>query len=263
MMRRGFTLVELLVSLVLGGLVATAAVRLFVGTHRLHDAALDRLDLQANVRAGAAMLAAQLREVARGAAPAGDLVAIAPTSLAYRAVRGLYRTCRASTGSTVFLDAAPLHGHRLPDAAQDELTIYLPDENRWARVDAVGLVVGTDCPGGAPSAAVQVTGLAPAAPPGAPVRAARRFELRLYQGGDGAWWIGGREFVRATGAWAATQPIIGPAAAGGLLFTFLAADQSETTDPGQVARIGLTLVLLDRRGRPASLTVSVALRNRA
>jgi len=261
--RRGFTLVELTVSLMLGALAATAAIRLLVGTRRLHDAALARLDVQANLRAGAAILAAQLRELATGAPPDGDLHAMAATSVAYRAVRGLFRTCRPAVGSTVILDAAPLLGRRLPNPTQDELTIYLPDEERWALVDAVGLTVGTDCPGGRPSAAIQVNGVAPAVPAGAPVRAGRRFEVRLYRGGDGAWWIGGREFVRHTGTWAATQPVVGPVTPGGLLFTFFAADQSETADPARVARIGVTLIMVDGDGGTASLTLSVALRNRA
>src|SRR4051812_5213893 len=62
--RRGFTLVELLVSMVLLVIVAGGIYRLLNATQRISRAQAERVDMQSNMRAGALILAAELRAVA-------------------------------------------------------------------------------------------------------------------------------------------------------------------------------------------------------
>lgn len=261
--RAGFTLAELTVAMTLGAVVGTAAVRLLTGTRRLHDTARTRVERQASLREGAAILGGQLRELAAGSAPAGDIVEMGPSHIVYRAAQGVYRLCRPPDGRLV-LDAAPLLGDGWFDPAEYVLLAYDPTTGRWLVLEPSDLSADAVCPDGAPGMGVSLGGApVPDLPTGTPLRAARLRELRLYQGGDGLWWIGGREYVRSTGTWATIQPIVGPVPPAGLLFTYLAADGSETGDPGGVARIGVSLAMGTAPGELVGAAFAVTLRNRA
>ncbi len=61
--RRGFTLVELLVALVLGALVASGVYQALVGTQRASHAGMQQIEVQENLRAGVGYLSAVLREL--------------------------------------------------------------------------------------------------------------------------------------------------------------------------------------------------------
>lgn len=257
--RRGVTLAELIVALTAGGLVATAAVRLLSGTRRVHDHTLERAEALANLRAGLLILREQLEELSAGSS--GDLVAFGPTSVTFRDARGLFQTCRPAAPGALVLEDPPLVGHRWFDPAEHELIVRVPATSGWTSVVPTGLAPDTTCPGGAPARRVPLAGPAPPVPAGAPVRVVRRREVRLYQGGDGAWWIGEREWVRSAGTWSTVQPLLGPVDPAGLLFTWLARDGSETTVPARVARVQVTLTAIDAGGRPATAAFAVALRN--
>src|SRR5437667_9994140 len=90
--RRGFTMVELLVALVLLGLVSAALYRVLVNNQRLYMAQTQRIDLSQNIRAAANILPAELREID---AADGDIIAMAPDRLEVRAMRWLGFTCVA------------------------------------------------------------------------------------------------------------------------------------------------------------------------
>src|SRR6266498_1693910 len=88
--RRGFTMVELLVALVLLGLVSAALYRVLVNNQRLYMAQTQRIDLSQNIRAAANILPAELREID---ASEGDIVSMTPTRLEIRAMRWLGFAC--------------------------------------------------------------------------------------------------------------------------------------------------------------------------
>src|SRR5438552_15649563 len=82
--RRGFTMVELLVALVLLGLVSAALYRVLVNNQRLYMAQTQRFDLSQNIRAAGSILPAEFRELD---AFDGDILAMLATCLLVRAHR--------------------------------------------------------------------------------------------------------------------------------------------------------------------------------
>ena len=79
--RRGFTMVELLVSLVIMGIVATAIYRVLVNNQRIYQAQTQRIDLSQNIRAAGTIMPSELREAD---ANEGDITTISPTSITFR-----------------------------------------------------------------------------------------------------------------------------------------------------------------------------------
>src|SRR3989441_2935151 len=88
--RRGFTMVELLVALVLLGLVSAALYRVLVNNQRLYMAQTQRIDLSQNIRAAGSILPAEFRELD---ASEGDITAMSATSISIRAMRWLGFAC--------------------------------------------------------------------------------------------------------------------------------------------------------------------------
>jgi len=74
--RRGLTLVELLVALVLLSIVSAALYRVLVSNQRIYEAQTQRIDMQQNIRAAATILPADMRELD---ASEGDISAASAT----------------------------------------------------------------------------------------------------------------------------------------------------------------------------------------
>src|SRR5437016_6424383 len=88
--RRGFTMIELLIALVILGIVSAALYKVLVTNQRTYLAQTHRIDLQQNIRAAATILPAELREInAVGTAGAnnGVLRGKLGTSMSVRAIR--------------------------------------------------------------------------------------------------------------------------------------------------------------------------------
>src|SRR5207244_2923124 len=88
--RRGFSLIELMIALVLLGLVSAAVYKVLVNNQRLYLAQTQTIDLQQNIRAAAAILPAEFRELD---AADGDITAMGPDSIRMRAMRQLSFLC--------------------------------------------------------------------------------------------------------------------------------------------------------------------------
>ena len=98
---RGFTLIELLIALVMMGVVTGGLYAMLIRTQRLTRAQTEQLSLQSTVRSASLVVPSELRELNNvvGAATPGpqvDLVAQAPTSITYRAMRGLGFVCQVT-----------------------------------------------------------------------------------------------------------------------------------------------------------------------
>ena len=285
--RRGFTMIELLVALVLLGLVSAATYRVLVNNQRLYMAQTARIDLAQNIRAAGSILPAEFRELS---ASEGDIAALAPDSLAIRAFRWLGFICRPPTlGGGINVDmiirggqlGQPLFfGSRNIDQIRDSLLIYY-DGNQASRFDdfwALGKPTsapnGQNCPDGAAGQRlifnINILGqpnINGAITAGAPVRGYERVVYKLYQpAGDTSWYIGFQPQGQTI------QPLIGPVLPRCLTFTYFDSTGAVTANRLRVARIDITVrartayaVRAGGQGvmQPAvdSIVTSVALRN--
>jgi len=287
--RRGFTMIELLVALVLLGLVSAALYRVLVNNQRLYMAQTQRIDLSQNIRAAGTILPAEFRELD---ASEGDITAMSATSISMRAMRWLGFACNtpglggALNGVSVIVrGGAPgqplFFGARGIDNNRDSVLIYY-DGNVNSRADdfwATGSITaapnGQNCNDGTNGQRlilnVNLLGLGPnvagAIPLGAPVRGFERVVYQLYQpAGDTSWYVGFQP------AGQSMQPLIGPVLSNGLTFQYFDVNGNVTGVRNQVARIDITVRARTtgavRAGGQAarativdSVVTSVALRN--
>lgn len=270
MSRRGFTMVELLVALVLLGLVSAALYRVLVNNQRLYFAQTQRIDLSQNIRAATNILPAEFRELD---AADGDILAMSATSIQIRAMRWLSFVCVTPGLPGAFTmtirggqTGMPMYYGSRNITATDGLLIYL-DGDPTTRTDdywvnttilAMGAAGGATCPavpasgGGAAVAAAQQpatsitfngavgfiagTNVANAIPMGAPVRGYETVTYSIYQPpGDTLWYIGFQPQGQTM------QPLIGPILANGLSFAYYNATGAVTATRAQVARIDITV----------------------
>jgi prepilin-type N-terminal cleavage/methylation domain-containing protein len=179
--RRGFTLIELMVGLVLLLAVGGVTYQLLVNTQRVTRSQGQRIGMQDNGRSGALILQSELREVgydqmtvaARSAILTkyplavltvgvnSDIRAMGPDSITYRAMRGLGYTCQflSGTGDIVVYNRAanvndPLswQGFRQP-VATDSLLVYVENDPSTASDDVwlttgIGAPTAQNCPDG-------------------------------------------------------------------------------------------------------------------
>jgi prepilin-type N-terminal cleavage/methylation domain-containing protein len=293
MSRRGFTILELLVALVLLGLVSTAIYRVLVNNQRLYMAQTQRIDLSQNIRAANTILSAEFRELD---AFDGDITAIGPDSLVIRGMRWLSFICvpPALTGNNAgnqmiirgnAVGTPMFFGSRYINETNDSLLIYL-DGNQTTRLDDYYVSArlastpgNQQCPavGAVPAMPgtrivfdgnfIPGTNVAGAITVGAPVRGFERVKYRIYRpAGDTSWYIGFQP------AGQTMQPLIGPVLSNGLTFQYFNAAGVATAVRTQVARIDVTVrartTAQVRTGGSApsraiidSITFSVALRN--
>jgi prepilin-type N-terminal cleavage/methylation domain-containing protein len=251
--RRGLSLVELLVALVLLGIVTAALYRVLVNNQRIYDSQTLRIDLQQNIRAATTVLPADLRELD---ASEGDITSASATDITFRAMRWMGIVCGPPfTGPSDLVETPVLTltvmnqklvGQRTPQNGDSVLIRYEGDEgsrndDAWVPGRVIG-INAVNCPAGTPYNGTPGTQLIITslmrrldAPPfiktpnhtnsiyaGAPVRGFIPARYSLYQpAGDTSWYVG------LTRGATAIQPIIGPVLPNGLSFTYW----NDTTAP--------------------------------
>ena len=287
--RRGFTMIELLVAIVLLGIVSAALYRVLVNNQRLYMAQTQRIDLSQNIRAAGTILPAEFRELD---ASEGDITAMSATSISIRAMRWLGFACNLpglggalNAVSVVIRGGAPgqplFFGARGIDNNKDSVLIYYDGninsraDDFWATGSITALPNGQNCNDGTNGQRlllnINLLGLGPnvagAIPLGAPVRGFERVVYQLYQpAGDTSWYVGFQP------AGQAMQPLIGPVLKNGLTFQYFDANGNVTAVRNQVARIDITVRArttgaVRAGGQAAAATIvdsivtSVALRN--
>ena len=296
MNRRGFTMIELLVALVLLGLVSAAIYRVLVNNQRLYMAQTQRIDLSQNIRAAATILPAEFRELD---AFDGDIAAMTATSIDIRAMRWLSFVCVPpvldgnNAGRQMIIRGSAIgtpmfFGSRYIDETRDSLLIYW-DGNQTTRLDDYYVLARLAAtPGNQQCPAVGVipaqpgtrilfdgnflpgTNVAGAITTGAPVRGFERVRYGLFQpSGDTSWYVGFQPLIPSGQP---MQPLVGPVLPNGLTFQYFNAAGAVTAIRTQVARIDITVRARTqaavRSGGQApqraivdSITTSVALRN--
>jgi len=291
--RRGFTLVELAVALVLGLMVGGLVHRMLLHGQRLARAQFERMALQENVRVAALVLAGELGGIgydeitpeasaALGypAAIRSDLLAVEPGAVTYLAGRGGGSVCGVAPGPTpeIVVMERSWESLRAPRAT-DSLLVFVESDpaigsdDAWIHLGILSAGTGS-CPGGEAGIAVRVAAPAPLDPaaltgvtPGSPARLAEVMQIRYYQSG-GKSWLG----MRSVSTGEAVTPMAGPLAdssAGvrGLTLVYRDAADGPTSDPAavravEIALLGVTDQPIHGRDPRRALVDSLALSTR-
>ncbi len=255
--RNGFTLVELLVTMVLSAIVLTAVYDMLSYQSKLYRVQRETMDVRESLRSAASLLAWELMGISSSD---GDLYTIAPDSISVRSLAGAGVICsRVQVGPKRRFGIQLVTG--LFDAAVgDSALAYAAAQSVWSSfkiADAFNVNTWEPAPVGGgtpvcfwgdsttsvprPQAALELSGdsasLANLAV-GSPLRAFRQVSYALTNQ-DGRWWLG-RRLGGSNSYEIMTGPMLAPAE-GGLAFTYYDADGVVTADPRQVAEIEIAL----------------------
>ncbi len=219
--RRGYTLVEVMIALVLLSVVSAAIYRVLITNQQTYIAQTQRIDLQENLRAAVTVLPAEFRELD---ATDGDIISMGPSSITIRAMRQLGVICNPPVlggglgGVGLTIRQTPFYALRQFNLANDQLLIYYEgdestrSDDSWVLAPMTG-VVSQNCPDGRPGWRITVNpsfvagqlNVAGAIPDGAPVKGFEVVQYSLYQAPppDSRWYLGQTKS-------GSTQPLIGP-----------------------------------------------------
>ena len=249
--RRGFTLIELMVALVLLGIVAGGIYKVLVTNQQTYMAQTQRIDLQQNLRAGVTILPAEFRELD----PAdGDILLMTATQIQIRAMRQLSFLCippglGGGLGTTVTMTvrADPYFGDRVFDTSDSVLVFYegnpgTRNDDTWLPAELKIVTNPSACADGTPGYQLTVKptwlggtfNVAGAVTNGSPVRGYHVVTYQLYQASDGKWYVGQQD----NNAGGTLQPLIGPVASNGLQFAYFDAAGAFTASQRRSPRSG-------------------------
>jgi prepilin-type N-terminal cleavage/methylation domain-containing protein len=246
--QQGFTLVELVVSMLMGLIVGGAVYHTLMVTQRLSRAHAQQVSVQSSVRSAALVLANEFRPLGAGLGLSGgqtDLVSIAPAAVSYRAERGFGVLCQPASAGRIRISQVSFSGHRDPQAGRDSVSVFIEGDpassadDAWLPV-AITAVGAGSCAGGG-GAAIDLT-VSPVTaleglPSGTPVRIHELMELRLYQS-EGRSWLG----MRSVSSNESIQPLAGPMRTGdGVQLEYLGAAGLPTGVRSDVRGIRFTL----------------------
>src|SRR5437867_9455394 len=153
----GFTLVELMAALVLSGLTAVMAFALLGAVGAGSRTRAERAGLQANLRAGAALVAEELRQSGADSIGGSDLVTIGPAGTVFRALRAFGVTCRIAVDTLdVRADSSTYAALRSPVPGRDSLLLYAGGDSLlpldgWQPLPLLAPPRSAVCPDGTPA----------------------------------------------------------------------------------------------------------------
>jgi prepilin-type N-terminal cleavage/methylation domain-containing protein len=254
--RAGFTLAELLVTLVLLGIIVASVIGVLTRQQRFYSSAADLMDTRGRLRQVLAVLPPDLRSMSpsdtlSGGANSGDIYAWSDHALEFRSVLGSSVVCWVTgVAPRTTLRLPPVNLPNVLSAWQttpvggDSVLIYDNGALRW-RAYAITAIAPVNAGAGCPSGAGQFLTAAQAAlssyaltvspalsatsQAGAPVRVFRRVHYELYRETDGRWYLGFFDCLSTyvPAGCRALEPVSGPyrpysATPGlsGLLFTY-------------------------------------------
>lgn len=242
-MKRGVTLVEMLITITVLGLVSSLALSLLLRQQWTGEAQSQRAAVQSTLRAAQLYLASELREL--GGAPGDpDILVFAAESLTYRASRSSGVACSVGPNAIV-VEQAQLSGYRQPQPGRDSLLLLADGapstsaDDRWVHLPILATSAGS-C-SGRPAlifATAIDTALTPLSsfPPLAPFHSFEIMQLRLYSSA-GDYWLG----ARSISAGEIIQPFAGPFQIHGLALSFFDSLGAAAATGGDIRDIGITL----------------------
>jgi prepilin-type N-terminal cleavage/methylation domain-containing protein len=254
--RAGFTLVEIIVTLILLGVVMGALLSVLVRQQRFYRSTSDVIDARTQVRQAGDLLPTDLRTISSSDVLNGtDIYAATDKAIEFRAITGSSIVCAITSGTKITLPPLNLaSGTQLTTwitkpLAGDSVMVYDDGtsvgntDDRWrvyginavnelavgssgACTQASGFVTAADDAAGRVSWQLNLPALATTIDPGAPVRIFHTRRYELYQPSTGSgWYLGSCEY--ATNPCTPLTPVSGPYAAysatagsSGLSFTY-------------------------------------------
>lgn len=243
--RRGFTIVELLVGLVVGSIVLTSVVQMLIVQGRGYGKQREIIDVRETAREATALLAWDLRQSSVGGSP---LAAIGANSVALRSSRGMGTICAKHPLLARY--GLWKTGGNILASADDSALVYQLSRDKWTalKITAVGTpaamgVVACAWPGARPPDIVVEFAVGAKTDTsyikvGAPFRSFRRVEYAEFQLNN-RWWLG-----RKVGAATSYEQLTGPLAApgsNGLAFAYYDTLGAVTTNPSAVGTVAFTL----------------------
>ena len=241
--RPGFTIMELMISMMIGLVVLGAVYKLMITQTGGYGKQRELADVRETARSGSTLLSRDLRHAASGGS---GIVAMSPNSITLRSIRGVGIVC--AKHPTLPRYALARTAGKIEAAADDSALIYQIGRERWQRVKVTS--VGTPAAMGisacawpgthVPDAVIQVTvntksdtvGIKV----GAPFRSFRRVQYAQYMLDD-RWWLG-----RKVGATPNYEQLTGPLrASGGLAFSYFDTLGAPTASPGAVGMVAFTV----------------------
>lgn len=245
MTRRGFTLVELMVALVIMGIVSGAIYRVLIQQQRVSVAQTEQVDLQSGVRTIASVAGDELRELGASTSGGSDILAMSPTSITYRAMRGTGFACDIAT-DYVRVRRSSFNGLRMPHAG-DLMLLYvegdptISTDDQWIILPITVVDPTSNC-GGGPGAIRLGANLDTTVTPlssfvlDAPVRIFEVMQL-------GTMTSNGKSFLgaRSVSMGQPMEPVAGPLTANGLVFSYLDSLGNVTSVASRVRNIQLTV----------------------
>ncbi|MBA3443948.1 MAG: hypothetical protein H0T58_03715 [Gemmatimonadales bacterium] len=271
--RRGFTLAEIMLGLVVTLVVTGSIYNLLLATQRVTRAQAQRVMLQSSLRAGSLIVLNELAELstATGGTPdQNDVLTMGSSAITYRAMRGMGIICHLPGATVIRLARSTFTGHRDPQAGRDRAFVFVPGNaetaDSWVPRDIVTVATAAPCPGGQGPGITLTLSSSPsleALEVGTPVRITELMEFRLYRA-DGRSWLG----ARSVSAGELIQPLLGPLTdVSGFELEYLDATGSPTADRSDVKSIQVRLRgMVESAGDNAAppeeeLVTRVALRN--
>lgn len=243
--RRGFSLIELLVGLVIGMFVLTGVVQLMIVQSRGYRKQREVIDIRETAREAAALLSWDLRQSVVGSSP---LATMAPGTVALRSPRGLGTVCARHPSLARY--GLWKSGGNILATVDDSALVYHMGRDKWValKITAVGTPAAmgvTACawPGARPPDVVVELGVTTKSDTsyikvGAPFRSFRKVQYTEYQQ-SGRWWLG-----RKVGAAATYEQLTGPLvdpASNGLAFAYYDTLGAVTANPSAVGSVKFTL----------------------
>ncbi|HET7583740.1 MAG TPA: prepilin-type N-terminal cleavage/methylation domain-containing protein [Gemmatimonadaceae bacterium] len=256
--RRGFTLIELMITLVLLSFVAAALISVIVGQQRFYGDTNEIVEARGSMRQIAELLPSELHALSPSS---GDIHKFADRGINFRATIGASIACTvdAANGIIVIPPTSLKRDNALTSwittpVAGDSIVIFDSgvSPSQWRMYELAKVGGSANCPtytADATEAAAGITlvttdPLANTIPAGASIRFFHTAQYEAYQAADRRWYLGYFDCIPGRSPECTTiQPVSGPYAtvdgsnASGVLFRYLDADGKVTADPTQVARI--------------------------
>jgi prepilin-type N-terminal cleavage/methylation domain-containing protein len=243
--RRGFTMIEVIVGMVVGSIVIGSVVQVMIVQGKSYRKQREILDIRETARQAAALLAWDLRQSTVGGAP---LAAIAGNSVTLRSPRAIGMVCNKH--ATLPRYGLWKTGGNFLATADDTAVVYAVGRDVWKtlKITAVGTPAamgvttcawaGARAPDIVVEFAVNTKTDTSWIKVGAPFRSFRRVQYAEYQANN-RWWLG-RKIGNSPSFEQLTGPLR-PPGNNGLSFTYYDTLGAVTANPAALGSVAFTL----------------------